>query len=96
MDYDEVILQVDFAEHYCAAHKDEIQSAYWSHKQITVFTACAWLKDAVRSFAIVSDDLSHDKYQNTFKSEPHPCKVFKFLTSDVYSDSESDEAEMLP
>lgn len=60
---DEAILQIDFAENYALITQDEIQSAHWSHKQITVFTACAWLAGGKRcSFAIVSDVLRHDKY----------------------------------
>lgn len=59
---DEVILQVDFAENYLATSQDEIQSAHWTHNQITVFTGCAWTQGKVRSFAVVSDHLTHDKY----------------------------------
>lgn len=59
----EALLQVDFAENYSAVSQDEIQSAHWSHQQITVFTAVAWLgQGKVHSFAIISDCLSHDKY----------------------------------
>lgn len=59
----EVILQVDFAENYSAVSQDEIQSAHWTHPQITIFTCCAWLKDNnIRSFVVVSDELQHDKY----------------------------------
>ena len=37
---DEVILQIDFVENYLALTQDEIQSAHWSHKQITVINYC--------------------------------------------------------
>ncbi|XP_049941067.1 uncharacterized protein LOC126417315 [Schistocerca serialis cubense] len=59
---DEVILQLDFAENYAALAQDEIQSAHWSHTQITVVTICVWMKTGLQSFAIVSDELCHDKY----------------------------------
>lgn len=60
---DEAILQIDFAENYAVIAQDEIQSAHWSHKQVSVFTACAWLAGDKRcSFAIVSDILRHDKH----------------------------------
>jgi hypothetical protein len=58
----EVILQIDFAENYLSLTQDEIQSAHWSHKQITVVTACAWSVNGLQSYAIVSDELCHDKY----------------------------------
>lgn len=58
----EVLLQLDFAENYSLISQDEIQSAHWSHKQVTIFTCVAWLADATYSFAIISNDLSHSKY----------------------------------
>ncbi|KAJ8041142.1 hypothetical protein HOLleu_11877 [Holothuria leucospilota] len=58
-----VVLQVDFAENYTAIQQNEIQSAYWSHNQVTLFTACAHLDNKkVKSYVIVSDDLVHGKY----------------------------------
>lgn len=57
------VLQVDFAENYTSAFQDETQSAHWNQHQITIFTAVAWLKDdTVQSFAVISDDLNHNKY----------------------------------
>lgn len=56
---DEFVLQIDFA----AVTQDEIQSAHWSHKQISLFTACAWFNcDTSKSFVITSDELEHNKY----------------------------------
>lgn len=55
-----VILQIDFAENFTVIKQNEIQSAHWSHNQVTIFTACAWLKGETQSFAIISDELSHD------------------------------------
>jgi hypothetical protein len=57
-----IVIQVDFAENYSTVSKDEIQSAYWSTNQITLFTCCAWEYSGSHSLAIVSDYLSHDKY----------------------------------
>ena len=59
----EAILQVDFAENYNIIPQDEIQSAHWSHQQITLFTSCARLHgNVIRSFIIISDELIHDKF----------------------------------
>ena len=59
-----VVIQVDFAENYAIIQQDEIQSAHWSHDQVSIFTACAYIgDDQVKSFAIVTDDLVHGKYQ---------------------------------
>ena len=59
-----VVVQVDFAENYAIIQQDEIQSAHWSHGQVSIFTACANIgDDQVKSFEIVSDDLEHGKYQ---------------------------------
>jgi hypothetical protein len=57
-----VTLQVDFSENATLIEQDEFQSAHWTHKQVTIFTAHAWLDiNAKESFAIVSDNLNHTK-----------------------------------
>ena len=57
-----IFLQVDFAENATIIHQDEIQSAHWSHQQVTIFTARAWInKDVKESFAIISNNLNHTK-----------------------------------
>ena len=38
-----VTLQVDFSENATLIEQDEIQSAHWTHKQVTIFTAHAWV-----------------------------------------------------
>ncbi|KAJ4430728.1 hypothetical protein ANN_19319 [Periplaneta americana] len=55
------VLQIDFAENYSIVYQDEIQSAHWSHAQVTLFTACAWIGGNKISYTIVSDDLLHGK-----------------------------------
>ena len=37
-----VTLQVDFLENATLIEQDEIQSAHWTRKQVTIFTAHAW------------------------------------------------------
>ena len=57
------VLQIDFAENYSMISQDEIQSAHWSHSQISIFTCGLWLCDNVfKPYIIVSNDLSHNKY----------------------------------
>ncbi|CAH2086564.1 unnamed protein product [Euphydryas editha] len=61
---DEAVLQVDFAENFAIISQDEIQGAHWRHQQATIFTGCAWVREGViesRSYAIISEDLSHNK-----------------------------------
>lgn len=55
------VLQIDFAENFSLISQDEIQSAHWSHQQVTLFTACVWTGTATTSYTIVSDDISHQK-----------------------------------
>ncbi len=57
----QAVIQVDFAENYAAVSQDEVQSAHWSHQQVTIFTAVAWMSNGLQSFVVVSDDLQHDK-----------------------------------
>lgn len=58
---EEAILQFDFAENYQTFQQDEIHAAHWNYQQITVFTACSKTKNGTSSYAIISDELSHDK-----------------------------------
>jgi len=45
--------------------EDEVQSTHWSHQQVKVFTAVAWMHDGCQSFAVISDDVNHDKIVRT-------------------------------
>lgn len=47
------VIQIDYAEN----SQDEIQSAHWSHAQVTLFTACIWYEHSVKSYVVVSDDM---------------------------------------
>ena len=53
--------QIDFAENYSTIWQDEIQSAHWQNKQVTVFTSVYWHGLEHQSSVIISDDLSHTK-----------------------------------
>ena len=57
-----VVLQVDFSENASLLQQNKIQSAHWTHKQVTIFTVHAWIGEGVNdSFVIVSDNLNHTK-----------------------------------
>ena len=58
----EVVIQVYFSENYQTSYQDEIQSAHWAYNQVSLFTVCAWSKNTIMSYAIVSDYLQHDKF----------------------------------
>ena len=61
-DSDRALVQLDFSENYTAEYQDEIQSAHWHQKQISLFTVVIWYGDTAQSYVIVSDNLVHDKY----------------------------------
>ena len=42
--------------------QDEVQSAYWGHTQVIVFIAVAWTQEGSKSFCVMSDTVSHDKF----------------------------------
>ena len=52
---------MDFAENFSTLWQDEVQSAHWHKKQVTIFTAVFWYQNSCSSAVIVSDDLSHSK-----------------------------------
>lgn len=59
-----VILHMDFSENFSVAAQDEIQSAFFKRKQISIFTAVGYVgtQDKI-SFAIINDDTKHQKEQ---------------------------------
>ncbi|CAF1309948.1 unnamed protein product [Adineta ricciae] len=60
-----VVCQVDYAENFTLQHQDQIQSAHWSKKQVSIFTAYAWMGGSGGegfSFGFVSNSTDHNKY----------------------------------
>ena len=60
-----VICQVDYAENFRIDHQNQIQSAYWTTKSISIFTAYIWMGGSGgegHSFGLVSNSKKHDKY----------------------------------
>jgi len=60
-DGDSCVVQMDFAENYTVTFQDEIQSAHWKQRQITVYTVMIYHRDNTISRIIVSDSRDHEK-----------------------------------
>ena len=50
-----------FLKNFSTFWQDEVQSAYWNKKQITIFSSCFRHKDLSESAVVISDDLHHCK-----------------------------------
>lgn len=59
---EKIVLQVDFAENFNMKEQDEIQSAHWNSKSLSIFTAFIWSKNENFSFALPSLDVTRDKF----------------------------------
>ncbi|CAF1101340.1 unnamed protein product [Adineta ricciae] len=59
---EKIVLQVDFSENFNMKEQDEVQSAHWNSKSLSIFTAFIWSKNENFSFALPSSDLTHDKF----------------------------------
>lgn len=61
---DSCAIIMDFSQNYAASSQNEIQSAYFSQRQISVFTAVSYIgqREPI-SFIIVNDDITHSKEQ---------------------------------
>lgn len=57
----EATLQVDFAENNVCEAQDEIQSAHWNQRQLTLFTTALRHNGIFQSKVFVSDNLKHTK-----------------------------------
>ena len=76
-----IVIQLDFSENYAVTHQNEIQSAHWSHGQVTLFTTCTWIeKDVIDSLVFISDDLDHDKFAVASFIEKHIKNIRKIST----------------
>lgn len=62
----EVIIHKDFAENFQMKHQREVMAAHWSNDTVTLFTAVVYYRSGTgdlehKSYAVISDDLRHDK-----------------------------------
>ena len=60
-----VVCQVDYAENFSLDNQNQIQSAHWGKKLISIFTAYTWMGGSAgdgQSFGLVSNSIKHDKY----------------------------------
>ncbi len=57
----ECTLQMDFSENFTIIQQQEIQSANWKKKYISLYTVVVWYGNVCISWVIVSDELCHDK-----------------------------------
>ncbi len=60
-----VALQIDFTMNATLLQQDMIQSPYWNHGQVMLFTEVAWTDEGYHSCGVISDNLNHDKYTAT-------------------------------
>ena len=57
----ESLIQVDFSENYTCIFQDEVQSAHWSKKEVSLLTAAIWFYAKLQPTLLVSDNLDHSK-----------------------------------
>lgn len=57
----EGLLQIDFAENFVCESQDEVQSAHWNQRQLTLFTTALYYNGEIKSKVFVSDCLIHTK-----------------------------------
>ncbi|CAF3285377.1 unnamed protein product, partial [Rotaria sp. Silwood2] len=56
------LLQIDYSENYSLVEQNQVQSLYWSTKQLSIFTANVWTQLCTYPMVIVSNDISHNKW----------------------------------
>lgn len=79
---DTVTLVVDFAENFATKAQYEVQSLNFGRKQISLFTAVAWVGQSnVQSFVIASDNTRHSKEQVAF----YMRRIFLILKRQIHN-----------
>ena len=56
------IIQVDYSENFSLIDQNEIQTAHWSRRQLSLFTTYLWTNSIDQAFVIVSNDITHNKF----------------------------------
>ncbi|ESP02132.1 hypothetical protein LOTGIDRAFT_157284 [Lottia gigantea] len=91
---EECLLQMDFAENFTCIWQDEIQSAHWKQRQVTIYTIMITYRNKKLSYVIISDFLSHEKTAVAFTSTILDIITDKFptvRTADVWTDGPSSQ-----
>lgn len=57
----EAVLQIDFSENFVCESQDEVQSAHWNQRQLTLFTTALYHNEHFSPKVFVSDILTHTK-----------------------------------
>lgn len=61
---DEAVIIMDYSQNFSTTTQNEVQSAFFAQRQISIFTAVAYVgQKSPVSFVIVNDDISHAKEQ---------------------------------
>lgn len=64
----ECLVIMDYSQNFSSVTQDEVQSAFFSRRQISVFTAIAYVgQSPPKPFIIVNDDIQHQKEQVIYK-----------------------------
>ena len=56
------IIQVDYSENFSLIDQNEIQTAHWSRRQLSLFTAYLWSNSINQPIVIVSNETTHNKF----------------------------------
>ena len=81
-----MLLQIDFAENATCVMQDEIQSAHWKQKHISMYTVMWYHRNHTVSIVILSDSTDHEK--RTVSA--HTYEILKDITNEC-----SDAKEIL-
>ncbi|XP_067634704.1 uncharacterized protein [Eurosta solidaginis] len=79
----EGLLQVDFAENFVCENQDEVQSAHWNQRQLSIFTSGLYYNETFTAKVLVSNNLSHTKdtivpyLYILFKNLPSTVRILK-------------------
>ena len=57
----DAVIQIDFSENYTCVAQDEIQSAHWNQRQVSLFTVATWHSGVLHSSVVASDNIVHSK-----------------------------------
>ena len=66
---------MDFSENFTCLYQDEVASAHWKTKSLTLFTVMIWFREHTKTMVLISDSNVHDKTTVV----PYSLYVFNFI-----------------
>lgn len=86
LNYQHLLMHIDFAENWSVILKNPVQGNHWVNKQISIFTAVCYIGGITKSYTVISEDLKHD-YSHALAAIQKILEHITRYTQEMYGNS---------